>query len=251
MRIRVIPTLLLHNGGLIKSIKFKDYQYVGDPINAVKIFNEKEVDEIALIDINATSEGRSPNIDQITKIAGEAFMPMSYGGGISNIEQIKEILYNGIEKIIINTAAHVNPNLISEAARLFGSQSVVVSIDVKKNIFSGYKVFIRNGSKNTGLTPSGFAKFAEELGAGEILLNSIDLDGTFKGYNINLIKEVSENVSIPVIAIGGAASVSDFKKAIAAGASAVAAGSMLIFQGPHRAVLISYPSQKELEHLIQ
>ncbi|MCZ2223439.1 MAG: AglZ/HisF2 family acetamidino modification protein [Chitinophagales bacterium] len=242
--LRVIPTLLIHKGGLVKSVKFKDYKYVGDPINAVKIFNEKEVDEIAVIDIDASRENRAPDINKIAEIASEAFMPMAYGGGISTIKQIKEILFNGIEKVIINKAAHINPSLISEAANLFGNQSIVVSIDVKKNLFGTYKVYIDNGKKNTGLCPKEFAQKVEKLGAGEILLNSIDKDGTYKGYDTELIKAVAETVNIPIIALGGASSYDDFKLASQNGASAVAAGSMFVFQKPHQAVLISYLPKK-------
>lgn len=250
MRIRVIPTLLLHKGGLIKSIKFKNYKYVGDPINAVKIFNDKEVDEIVVIDISASKEKRGPDFSQIIEIASEAFMPMAYGGGITKIEEIKEILFSGVEKVIINKAAHINPALITEAARLFGSQSVVISIDVKKNFFGRYKVYIDNGMQKTEFSPVVFAKKAVELGAGEILLNNIDNDGTYSGYDTGLIKEVAQSVPVPVIAIGGAGSVDDFKKAKDSGASAVAAGSMFVFQRPHQAVLISYPSQNQLREKV-
>lgn len=249
MAIRVIPSLLIHKDGLVKSVKFKDYKYVGDPINAVKIFNEKEVDEIAVIDIDASRENRAPNIAAIAEIASEAFMPMAYGGGITTIAQIKEILYNGIEKVIINKAAHTNPALISEAAALFGNQSIVVSIDVKKVFLSGYRVFTDNGKNKTGIHPVEFAKKMEQLGAGEILLNNIDADGTFSGFDTQLITEVSKAVTIPVIAIGGAATVQDFKLAYQAGASALAAGSMFVFQRPHRAVLISYPTRNELKEI--
>lgn len=245
-RIRIIPALLLHKGGLIKSVKFKDYKYVGDPINAVKIFNEKEVDEIAIIDIDASRERRGPDIKKIAEIASEAFMPMAYGGGISRIEQIKEIYYNGIEKVILNNAAVKNPALITEAARLFGSQSVVVSIDVKKHLFKGVKVYSDNGKTNTGFSATEFAKQMENAGAGEILLNNIDRDGMYSGYDLHLIRDVSQSVRIPVIAMGGASSLEDFKEAVEHGASAVAAGSMFVFQRPHNAVLISYPTQHEL-----
>lgn len=248
--LRVIPTLLIHKGGLVKSVKFKDYKYVGDPINAVKIFNEKEVDEIAVIDIDASRENKAPDINKIAEIASEAFMPMAYGGGISTIKQIKEILFNGIEKVIINKAAHINPSLISEAANLFGNQSIVVSIDVKKNLFGTYKVYIDNGKKNTGLCPIEFAQKVEKLGAGEILLNSIDKDGTFEGYDVQLINQVCNAVKIPVIAAGGASIINDFKQALINGASAVAAGSMFVFQKPHKAVLISYPTRKEIKEII-
>lgn len=250
MQTRVIPSLLIHKGGLVKSVQFKDYKYVGDPINAVKIFNEKEVDEIAVIDIDASKENKAPNIEKISEIASEAFMPMAYGGGITTIEQIKEILYNGIEKVIINKAAHTTPHLITQAANLFGNQSIVVSIDVKKVFLKGYRVFIENGKKNTGLHPVEFAITAEKLGAGEILLNSIDKDGTFTGYDLALIQQVSKAVNIPVIAIGGASSVEDFAKAKQAGASAVSAGSMFVFQRPHKAVLISYPTRKEIKEIV-
>lgn len=247
--VRVIPSLLLHKGGLVKSVKFKDYKYIGDPINAVKIFNEKEVNEIAIIDIDATRENKQPNIATIAELAGEAFMPMAYGGGINTIQQIKEILYNGIEKVIINKAAHTKPTLISEAANLFGKQSIVVSIDVKKVFLKGYSVFTDNGKKNTGIHPVNFAKQMQLAGAGEILLNSIDRDGTFEGYDTNLIQQVSSAVTIPVIALGGAASLEDFSKAYHVGASALAAGSMFVLQRPHRAVLISYPNYNELKNI--
>ena len=248
--IRVIPSLLIHKGGLVKSVQFKEYKYVGDPINAVKIFNEKEVDEIAVIDIDATRNCKAPDIAKIAEIASEAFMPMAYGGGITTIAQIKEILYNGIEKVIINKAAHILPSLITEAANLFGNQSVVVSIDVKKTFLKGYRVFTDNGKKNTGLNPVEFAIAAQKLGAGEILLNSIDKDGTFTGYDNVLIEQVCKVLSIPVIALGGATTVQDFVAARKAGASALAAGSMFVFQRPHRAVLISYPTRKELKETL-
>lgn len=247
-RIRVIPVLLLHKHGLIKSRQFKSYRYVGDPINAVKIFNEKEVDELAIIDIDATREKRKPNIKQIREIGGEAFMPLSYGGGITDIIEVKEILFNGIEKVIINKSAFTSPNLIREIAERFGNQSTVVSIDVKKNMWGKYKVFTDNGSNNTGIDPVEFAQQCELNGAGEVLLNSIERDGTYKGFDIELIKLLSLSISIPVIACGGASTVLDFKNAVYEGhASAVSAGSMFVYQRPHNAVLISYPSQKELK----
>lgn len=250
MRIRVIPSLLISNSGLVKSVRFSNLKYVGDPINAVKIFNEKEVDEIAVIDIDATKEKRKPNFSQISEIASEAFMPMAYGGGITHIDEIKEILFSGVEKVIINKSSHSNPGLISEAARLFGNQSIVVSIDVKKTLFNGYRVYTDKGRNNSGLSPTLFAKQMEEAGAGEILLNNIDADGTYRGYDMKLIQEVSKAVNIPVIALGGAGSVEDFNKAKENGASAVAAGSMFVFQRPHQAVLISYPSQNELKEKV-
>jgi imidazole glycerol-phosphate synthase subunit HisF len=247
-RIRVIPVLLLKGDGLVKSVKFSNHKYVGDPINAVKIFNEKEVDEISLIDIQATKEGRGPNIKKIAEIASEAFMPMSYGGGITTTDQVKELLYNGIEKVILNKSAVKNPALITAIADKFGAQSVVVSIDVKKNIWGKYKAFTDNGSDSSGLDPVAFAQQCEKAGAGEILLQSIERDGTYAGYDIALLQKMASAVNIPVIIGGGAGSVDDFKQAVTEGhASAVCAGSMFVFQRPHNAVLISYPSQKDLK----
>ena len=246
MRIRVIPTLLLHKGGLIKSVQFKNYKYVGDPINAVKIFNEKEVDEIAVIDIDATRDNRPPNFEQIFEIASEAFMPMAYGGGITNIDEVKRILFSGYEKVIFNKILHTNLKLITESANLVGSQSVVASIDIKKNILGGFTVYTDNGTNNTKKKPEQFVKDLESAGVGEIIVNYINHDGTYKGYNTPLILSITSAVNIPVIALGGAAEVDDFIKAKQAGASAVAAGSMFVFQRPHQAVLISYPTQKEL-----
>lgn len=249
-RVRVIPLLLIRKGGLVKSVQFKDYKYVGDPINAVKIFNEKEVDEIVILDISATAEKRPPDIRQVKEIASEAFMPLGYGGGISKLDEIKELITAGVEKVIINTAAFNNPQLISDGAKYIGSQSMVVSIDVKKNMWGKYKVFVQNGSKNTGLDPVEFASQMENAGAGELFLNSIERDGTFSGYDKELIKAVSSKVNIPVVAIGGAASIDDFALAVQNGASAVSAGSMFVFQQPHRAVLISYPDQKDLKEKV-
>lgn len=247
-RIRVIPVLLIHRNGLVKSEKFKNYRYLGDPINAVKIFNDKEVDELAIIDISATREKSGPNIKMISEIAGEAFMPLSYGGGITTVEEVKKILFSGIEKVIINKSAIVNPSLITRIAERFGSQSVVVSIDVKKNLLGKYKVYSDNGSREVHPDPVAFARECAKLGAGEILLNSINRDGTYKGYDLEILEEISSSVEIPVIACGGASDMDDLRKAVSEGhASAVAAGSMFVFQRPHNAVLISYPSQLELK----
>jgi imidazole glycerol-phosphate synthase subunit HisF len=245
-RIRVIPVLLLHRGGLVKSVKFKDYTYVGDPINAVKIFNEKEIDEIVILDIDATREKRGPDMKQLKEIAGEAFIPLSYGGGISNTEQVKELFYLGVEKVIFNTQAWEQPALITEVAKMVGSQSVVVSIDIKKNLLGKYKVYVRNGTVNTGEDPLTFAKKMENAGAGELFLNAIQRDGTYNGYELPVIKDICSQLQIPLIACGGAATIDDFAKAVQHGASAVAAGSMFVFQRPHKAVLISYPTQTEL-----
>jgi imidazole glycerol-phosphate synthase subunit HisF len=250
MRIRVIPVLLLRNNGLVKTLRFSDPKYVGDPINAVKIFNEKEVDELVLLDITATVEKRKPNVKLLQEIAGECFMPVCYGGGISSMEDVKAIFDSGIEKIALNTAAFDKPGLLGEAAARYGSQSILVSIDVKKSFFGKYQVYTHSGSTNRKIDPVTFARKAAEAGAGEIMLNSIDRDGTMSGYDTELVRMVSEAVNIPVIACGGAGKLDDLKSGVlAGGASAVAAGSMFVFQGRHRAVLISYPSQKELKAL--
>lgn len=245
-RIRVIPVLLLHKGGLVKSVKFKNYQYVGDPINAVKIFNEKEIDEIAILDIDASREKRGPDLGKLKELTGEAFIPLAYGGGISAIEQVKELFYLGVEKIILNYSAVHRPSLVSESAKLVGSQSVVVSIDTKKNLLGKYKVYTKNGTENTGHDPAEFAREMQEAGAGEIFLNAIDKDGTYSGFDLELIRRVSAKLSIPLIVCGGASTIEDFYPAVQQGASALAAGSMFVFQRPHNAVLISYPSQNEL-----
>jgi imidazole glycerol-phosphate synthase subunit HisF len=249
-RARVIPVLLLQKGGLVKSVKFKDHKYVGDPINAVKIFNEKEVDELVILDISATTEKRGPDLVTIKEIASEAFMPLAYGGGITKLDEIKMLITAGIEKIVLNTSAYHLPNLITTGANYVGSQSIVVSIDIKKNIFGKYKVMIENGNKGISNDPVSFAKEAEMAGAGEICIQSIDRDGTFEGYDLMIIKKISEAVSIPVVALGGASSLDDFTQALKHGASAVAAGSMFVFQRLHRAVLISYPGQAELKEKV-
>lgn len=247
---RVIPVLLLQDKGLIKTVKFDKPTYVGDPINAVKIFNDKEVDELIFLDIKASAHRRAPLMNVISSITNECFMPLCYGGGIENIDVMKRIYALGVEKIAINTSAQKNPGLIEEAARIFGSQSVVVSVDAKKNIFGKYEVFRCDGKNRTGVNPIRFAKQMEERGAGEIMLNSVDRDGTMKGYDLKLINDVSAAVKIPLIACGGAGKFEDFRQAIAAGAAAVAAGSMFVFYGPNRAVLINYPKRNELAGVI-
>lgn len=245
-RVRVIPTLLLKDGGLVKGAKFKDHKYVGDPINAVKIFNDKEVDELILLDLSARASGQGPNLAAITEIAGEAFMPLGYGGGITRLEEVKKLIAAGVEKVILNTSAFENPQLIREVADYAGSQSVVVSIDVKKNIWGKNKVFVQNGSRNTQQDPVTYARQAAAAGAGELMLMNIDREGSFSGYERTLLQEVCAAVDIPVIAAGGAGSLGDFAQAIQAGASAVAAGSFFVFQRPHNAVLISYPAYTDL-----
>ena len=252
LKTRIIPCLLLKDSGLVKTRKFKDPKYVGDPINAVKIFNDKEVDELIFLDISATPNNRKPNYSLVKDIASETFMPFAYGGGITSLSDIEKLISQGSEKVVLNSIAYDTPTLVNEAAKKFGSQSIVVSIDVKKNFFGKQQVYIKCGKKCIGEFPEDWAKKMEDLGAGEIFINSIDNDGMQKGYDLNLIKKVADIVSIPVIASGGAWELQHLADAVKiGGASAVAAGSMFVFNGPHRAVLISYPNYKELEQLFQ
>lgn len=247
LKTRVIPCLLLRGAGLVKTTKFKDPKYVGDPINAIRIFNDKEVDELVLLDITASKEGRGPAFSVIEEVASECFMPLAYGGGIRSVDEARKILKLGVEKVVFNTTAWHAPEVLRETAREFGAQAVVASIDVRRKLFGRYEVFIDGGSRATGMNPVEYARRMEAAGAGEIFLNSIDRDGAMKGYELDLIAQVSGAVGIPVIAAGGAGSVSDFRTAIReGGAAAVAAGAMFVFHGPHRAVLITYPSPAEL-----
>ena len=246
-RIRVIPVLLVQNGGLVKTVKFKKPTYLGDPLNAVKIFNDKEVDEIAVLDISATPNNKPPDLKFIAELAGECFMPLTYGGGITSLEEIKKLFNLGVEKVCINSAAIADRKLIADAASMFGSQSIMISIDVKLNLFGQHRVYSRSGSNNTGYDPVKFAVEMEQSGAGELFVNSIDRDGTYTGYDTELIGKIAHAVKIPVIACGGASSVDDFQMVIKKGASAVAAGSMFVFHGPHKAVLINFPSQQVLK----
>lgn len=244
---RVIPCLLLKGRGLVKTVRFKDPTYLGDPINIVKIFNDKEVDELLFLDIAATVENRKPPYKLLEEIAGECFMPLGYGGGIRDLEDIRTILNLGVEKISINSYAVENPSFIRAAADYAGSQSVIVSMDVKKNLRGRYEILTRGGRKATGLNPVKFAVEMEKQGAGELLLNSMDRDGMMQGYDIELIKLITGAVGIPVVACGGAGKTQDLADAVKrGGASAAAAGSLFVFQGAHRAVLVSYPTSEEL-----
>lgn len=250
-RPRIIPCLLLRNGGLVKTTRFASPRYLGDPINAVRIFNEKEVDELVLLDITATAEGRGPSYQTLTDIASECFMPVAYGGGLRTLDQIERVLKLGVEKVCINSAAVENPDFVAQSAAVFGSQSIVVSIDVKRTLLGTYKAYTRSGSRCTRLDPIEAARRAYQLGAGEIFLNSIDRDGTMKGYDLKLVKDISGAVSIPVVACGGAGRIEDFQVAIDAGATAVAAGSLFVYHGKRRAVLINFPAPNELESALQ
>jgi imidazole glycerol-phosphate synthase subunit HisF len=247
---RIIPCLLLRNNGLVKTVRFKDSTYIGDPINTVKIFNEKEVDEIFFLDIDATKLKKEPPYDLIQNIASECFMPFAYGGGIHSLQQIERIIKSGAEKVIINTEAFLNEDFLKAAVNQFGSSTIAVSIDVKKEFFKGNVVYIKGGTQSTGIVPVEYAKRIESDGAGEILINSIDRDGVMQGYDIELIKNVSSSIRIPIIACGGAGKLSDFGMAVKeGGASAAAAGSFFIFHGKRKAVLITYPSYTEISDL--
>jgi len=250
LKTRVMPCLLLKESKLVKTVKFDKPDYIGDPINAVMIYNEKEVDELIFLDITATVSNKEPAFKIISEIATECFMPFTYGGGINSIDDMTRIFSLGVEKIAINSYAVKESSFITKAAELFGSQSIVSSIDVKR-VGGSYKVFTHSGKKNSGLDPVEWARTVERLGAGEILLTSIDRDGTMEGYDTELIRKVSEAVSVPIIACGGAGKIEDFAKAVTAGASAVAAGSLLVYHGPAKGVLINFPSRKSLEEILE
>lgn len=252
LRHRVIPCLLLSNGRLVKTRKFKNPVYIGDPINAIRIFNDKEVDELVLLDIKASVERRGPDFELLERISGECFMPLAYGGGVTSIEQIQRLLRLGVEKVILNTALYRDPSFIEEAATKFGSQAIMASIDVRRTLFGGYEVRMLAGKLPTSVKPVEAAQNAEKLGVGEILLTSIDREGTMAGYDLSLLASVSKSVNIPVIASGGAGKIDDFYSAIHVGqASAAAAGSMFVFFGPHRAVLLSYPQYHTLQKIFR
>lgn len=249
---RAIPCLLLDKDGLYKTVQFKKPIYVGDPINAVKIFNEKEVDELMILDFTASKEKREPNFELLKQIASECFMPLAYGGGISKYEHAAKLFEIGIEKIVLNQNAIENPTLINEIASVYGNQSVIVSLDIKKNLFGKYTIYTLNGSKKVGDDVVIKAKEIEKLGAGELLITNIDKEGTWNGYDIELTKLISENVNIPIIANGGCGNVDHISEAIKLGkASAVAVGSMAVFQKKGMGVLISFPSSTEIENVLK
>lgn len=251
LRPRVIPCLLIQDKGLVKTVKFKGAKYVGDPINAVKIFNEKEADELVVLDIDATRNGIEPDFKAIKRLAAECRMPLCYGGGITTAEQAKHIISLGVEKIAISAAAINNSNLIKDIADEIGSQSVVVVLDVKKKIFGlGYDVYTHNGTVNTKESPFEMAKIFEKLGAGEIVLNSIDNDGCMKGFDLDAAQKLRSSVKIPITILGGAGELSHFKDAVdLCGIIGVSAGSFFVFKGPYKAVLISYPEREIKKNL--
>ncbi|HJO30875.1 MAG TPA: AglZ/HisF2 family acetamidino modification protein [Acidobacteriota bacterium] len=251
LRPRVLPALLLQGGRLVKTVRFRKPRYVGDPINAVRIFNEKEVDELIVIDIDAGRAGVSIPLKLITRIAGECFMPMTYGGGIRTLDQIAEIMAAGVEKVSVNRAAVADRGFVARAAKRFGSQSIVVSIDVRRRLFGQYEIYVDGGRRRTGLEPVSVALELESEGAGEILLTSINQEGTMTGYDVDLVRRVASAVSIPVIACGGAGSIDDVIGVVCdAGAAAAAVGSMAVYQGRNRGVLIGFPTRKQLAPLL-
>ncbi|MBN9300151.1 MAG: imidazole glycerol phosphate synthase subunit HisF [Filimonas sp.] len=252
LRPRIIPSLLIHDNGLVKTVQFKSPKYVGDPINAVKIFNEKAVDELAVFDIDATINRREPNYNLIERLANQSRMPLCYGGGVKNVEQAQRIFGLGIEKIAFSSAICDNPNIIPLVADRVGTQSVIAVLDVKKKMFGGYEIYINNGKKATGLNPIEFAAKLEKLGAGEIVINSIDHDGMMNGFDMNLIDKIRESISIPLTVLGGAGSLVDIGKVIEKhGVIGIAAGSLFVFKGVYKAVLINYPNRDEKDALIK
>jgi cyclase len=251
LRTRIIPALLLKGESLVKTRMFNKFTYVGDPCNTVRIFNELEVDELLFLDISATPENRKPNLNLLSDISNECFMPLGYGGGIGGLEDAKKIFDIGYEKVVVNAKSHLDPSAISQIAKVYGSQAVVASIDVKKNIFGKYRVKTFSGRKSTGKDPIVWAKEMEARGAGEILLTSIDREGTWSGFDLELVRSITSVVSIPVIAHGGCGSLKDIVEVTEkAGASAVAVGSMVVFQKKGMGVLVNFPEKKDIEAVL-
>lgn len=246
---RCIPVLLLQNGALVKTERFRNPKYIGDPLNAIRIFNEKEVDELVFLDLDASVKGTPVQIGLLKEISGECFMPLSYGGGIKTMEDIRRIIQIGIEKVIIGTEAVENPEFVKQAVTEFGSSSICVSLDIQKNASGEYRLYTRSGTKLIDLDPVEYAQDLQQLGAGELLIHSIDREGTRTGYDLELIKAIRQAVNIPVVVSGGAGNLEDLCRGVEAGASAVAAGTMFVFHGKHDAVLISYPDQAALKRI--
>lgn len=250
---RIIPCLLVKDKGLVKTINFQKPKYVGDPINAARIFNEKEVDELIVLDIDATTENREPDYNMIKHLAEECRMPLCYGGGVKSVDQVQKIIGLGVEKVAISSAALENPALVKEASECVGNQSMVVVLDVRKGLIdSKYEVFIHNGRMETGKDPVVLAKQLERLGVGEIVINSIDHDGVMKGYDLALVERIRESINVPLTVLGGAGSLHDIGQLInKCGAIGCAAGSLFVFKGVFRAVLINYPNRAEKDALIE
>lgn len=252
LRPRIIPCLLVHQGGLVKTTRFASPKYVGDPINAVKIFNEKEADELMVLDIDATVEGREPNFRLISQFAAECRMPLCYGGGITTPEQAKRIIGLGVEKVALSAAAIGNPELVTQIAAGVGSQSVVVVLDARKKMLGGWEVCTHQGRRGSGRSPEELAQQFEARGAGEIVINSIDRDGQMQGYDLALARKVREAIHIPMTVLGGAGSLAHIGELLeTCGVIGAAAGSLFVFKGTYRAVLINYPQPAQKEELIR
>ncbi len=246
---RVIPCLLLSGNGLVKTKKFKDAVYLGDPVNAVRIFSEKEADEIVILDIDASREGRDPNYELIAEMVGEAFMPVAYGGGVRTLEQIRRLIRSGIEKVVINTLATESTETICEAVKVFGSQAIVGGVDVRRKLLGGYAVVAKSATVTTRLNLQGHIQNLVQAGVGELFINDVERDGCMAGYDLQLVREIAQ-VPVPVVVCGGAGTLGHLREAVRnGGASAAAAGSLFVFHGKHKAVLINYPNNEELQAL--
>ncbi len=251
MRPRVIPVLLLSEGGLVKTIRFKKPNYLGDPINAIRLYNEMEVDELVVLDIQASKTGQPIDLDYLQQLASEAFMPLAYGGGVTTLEGMAKILRSGFEKVVCNCAFIDNPELLSQAAQRFGAQSVVAAIDVKKSFFG--KPGLYHHVRKKILRKDLWDHVAEmvDRGAGELFLNSVDQDGRMEGYDLDLIGRVAQSVEVPLVVCGGAGSLEDMSSALERGAHACAAGSLFVYQGRSRGILINYPGDERLKDLVK
>lgn len=248
---RIIPCLLLKGESLVKTIRFGNYNYIGDPLNTCRIFNELEVDEMTILDITATNESRGPNFKLLESLASECFMPLSYGGGITRIEEAERLFYTGYEKIVLNTSTFTNPKLIPQIAKIYGSQSIIASIDVKTDLFRKNRIYSHSGTKKESFEVLSWVKKLEDLGVGEILLTSINREGTWSGFDLDLIEKVSNAINIPLIAHGGAGDIEHIASAIKAGASAVGVGSMVVYQKKDLGVLVNFPDKKKLKAAIE
>ncbi|WP_319468928.1 AglZ/HisF2 family acetamidino modification protein [uncultured Pseudodesulfovibrio sp.] len=249
MRPRIIPVLLMQDGELVKTTRFKKGNYIGDPINAIRLFNDLQTDEIVILDISASRKGYTPNLQLITDMASECFMPLTYGGGITRTDQIEAILACGVEKCVIELENFNSLSLLKEGARRFGNQSIVASISVKRNIFGKPRVYNYKNNKNTKLTPVEHARRLEQAGAGELLINDVDRDGSMKGYDLQLVSDIAGEAGVPVICCGGAGKLQDYVEALKAGADAAAAGSNFVYKGAMHGVLINYLTANDFKEL--
>jgi imidazole glycerol-phosphate synthase subunit HisF len=252
LKTRIIPCLQLIGDSLVKTVKFGEHGYIGDPVNTVRIFNELEVDELCFLDIRASVEGRTPEFPTLQQISNECFMPLAYGGGVKDFDTAKKILSTGFEKIVVNTQAYRKPEFVTRLSEHFGAQAVIGSIDVKKNLWGKYTVYVNDGTEKISMDPVEWAEKLQSLGAGEILLTSMDRDGTWSGFDVDITRKVSEAVSIPVIANGGAGNIQHISEVVKKGhASAVSLGSMVVYQKKEMGVLVNFPDKDELEKILQ